>query len=275
MTVADLEKLSLQFRNIVSRARRSSEDDARSNLKRLLAFVRDTPLFALQIEAAPHPEASPMIELERARGMYARLNLPISREEELGFLHALLTELAEAEGDFFQLAYHYGGKTNFREAVSELLDGTINPYYEILVTPINDRLIEHKATMTGGQNDSTVIHVNGGTSQINLARDQAQITAMQQVRMEAQEVCRLAESLVAEVERHRGQGIPDETLDELKEIGETVAEQVQLPAPRKGVLKRLGAGLSDLTGTVQGATGLAKAAGGLYKGLEPFISALT
>src|SRR5687768_7154529 len=112
----ELKATSLQFRNLASTALRSNGDDARVNLRRLLAFVEGTPMLWAEIERAPKPVNDLTDVWKRTRESGDRLTFPDDQLEELGLLHALLRELARDNGEeFWHRCYMYANKHGLSE----------------------------------------------------------------------------------------------------------------------------------------------------------------
>lgn len=227
----ELKRISLQFRNLVSRALRSDEEDARVNLRRLLALVRSTPLLWSAISSAPAPTFDVMERWTHAQNAGEKLPMPDDPMEELGVVHAVLEELAKpSEKDFWHLCYRYGNAHELKDCVEKVLHDIVGRYDSHLRGVIEMALLD---TNDAAYDTRRVdIHVLGGTNQVNLAQSGSQISAAQHVSTDTATALRLARAIVAQAAQlPTAERSPD--VPELVEVAEAAAEELQRPTPRK------------------------------------------
>jgi hypothetical protein len=229
-----LKKLSLSFRDVAGRALRSNSEDARPNLRRLLAFVRQTPLLAAEVDRAPAP-ATPIATLwQTAQEAGQRLPLPEDAVEELGMLHAAVEFLATGEEEFWNVCFNYGGDRGVEESVSLVLDEIVGTYTSHLRRVIEMALLD-SADPAYGPARGINIRVEGGTSQVNVAHDQARIAAAQHVGADITAIVAAARELAALAARA---DLPADVRADVQEAAGVVAEEAVRPAPRRFTLRK-------------------------------------
>jgi hypothetical protein len=230
-----LKQVSLQFRTLASRAVRSNSEDARVNLRRLLAFVDDTPLLRTEIDRAPTPAGDVMALWERTRSEHERLTYPDDPLEELGLLHALLTEFAQPRPeDFWSLCFFYDGMTHRKDCVKEVLHDVCGRYMDHLRGVIEAALLESDDPAYDSRRIE--VHVSGGNNQLNVAQDRARIDARQTVGADAGEILRLARELAAAA-AEAASTTGSEEAAELEEISTAVADALERPKPSRFTLR--------------------------------------
>jgi hypothetical protein len=231
----ELKRISLQFRNLASRALRSDDADARVNLRRLLAYVRETSLLAEEIARAPVPTIDVMELWNRTRNSGDKLELPDDPLEELGLLHALLTQFSKpSKEEFWTLCYRYGNVSGLKESLSEVLHDVCGKYEAHLRNVIEMALLDSNDPAYDSRRVD--IHLSGGTNQVNVAQDGAQVHATQAVTAEVAEMIRLAREVSSAVGRARQVGTPPE-LEEIGEAATAVAVELARPTPSRFTLR--------------------------------------
>lgn len=250
-----LKAVSLEFRDVSSRALRSDEESAQGNLRRLLAFVRRTPLLADAVAAVP-PPAEP-IEAQWARirdhgGPQAtgRLPLPEDPAEELGLLHAAVDFLAGAPHTMRGLALGYGGNFKTSEAVEDLLDHVVGTYVASLNRVIELALLDANDPAYGPARGLSIT-VSGGTNQFAVAQDTARVEATQQIDQRtgtdaAALLAQLADAVGAFRTAAEGAGVDPAVRTDALELADAVEVEVQRPAPSRYTLRRAREHLGDL-----------------------------
>lgn len=230
-----LKQVSLEFRNLASRALRSNEEDARVNLRRLLAFVNDTPLLRAEIDRAPTPSGDVMEFWTNIREQRRRLEIPDDPLEELGLLHALLTEFAKPSKDrFWDIAFFYGGSSNYKECVAQVLHDTCGRYEGHLRGVIELALLNSDDVAYDSRRIE--VRLSGGNNQVNVAQDSGRIDAHQAVGAELGEIARLANALaLAAAEAAQNTGHAGAT--ELEDVAVAVAQAVRSPHPNRFTLR--------------------------------------
>lgn len=231
----DLKHVSLQFRTLASRALRSSNEAARVNLRRLLAFVDETPLLRVEIDRAPVPADDVTALWERTTEEQERLTYPDDALEELGLLHALLTEFAKpSSGDFWSLCLLYGGTTKMNDCIREVLRDVCGRYVDHLRVVIEAALLESDDPAYDRRRIE--VHVSGGNNQLNVAHNKARIDARQTIGADVGEILRLSRELAAAaVEAASATGSGEAA--ELEEISTAVADALERPKPSRFTLR--------------------------------------
>jgi hypothetical protein len=264
-----LKSISLQFRTLASSALRSNSDDARVNIRRLLAFVDATPLLRAEIDRAPASEADFNDLWQNARGSRGRLSFPDDPLEELGLLHGVLTELArETKDEFFQRCYLYGGQTKIQECVTEALSDTVGRYSNHLRQTLELALLD--SSDPAYESRRVEVHVSGGTNQVNLAQDQGRIHAQQVSGADAAAVIECARLLAREAA-----GLFEQTgnrnAEQVEEIATAVVQAMEQPKPSRFTLRKAMDELPNLSAAATLGVALAPQAARLVDLIAKFI----
>jgi len=192
-----LKATSLQFRSLASIALRSNGEDARVNLRRLLAFVESTPILREEVTRAPKPAVDAGELWKSTRESRNRLSFPDDALEELGLLDALLHQLAEDDsGDFWNQCYGYAGKHGVSECINEALSDTVGRYTTHLRQVLELALLD--SSDPAYDNRRVEVHVSGGTNQLNVAQDNARVEATQVAGADAVSILEAAGQLATE-----------------------------------------------------------------------------
>lgn len=274
MTISDhraLKKLSLAFRDTASRALRSNSDDASVNLRRLLTFVRQTPLLAEEVQRAPVPSVDAGTTWQQAQNAGNRLALPEDPLEELGVLHATIEFLAGGEEDFWKVCFNYASVRGYGECVSEVLNDVVGKYVNHLNRVIELALLD-SADPAYGPSRGVSIRVEGGNNQLNLAQDQGRVEATQHIGADVAALVAAARELAAIADRA---DIPDHVRSDVRDVATVVAEEAARPAPSRFTLRKAKEHLELIAATVGAASTLGEKAQTLAGLLGPALDRLT
>lgn len=235
----ELKKISVQFRGIASATLKSSDADAKRNLRRLLRFVEEAPLLAAAV--------SPSVPLEEAQRLFdeakqqrGSMDFPDDPREEVRLLHAVLSALAAApEQSFWRLTYGYGRATSSRKIddhVHAAMHELVGPYVHHLNGVIEMALLDSNDPAYGPARHLT-IQFTGNSNQVSVAQDQATVHAAQQVGASGRDIVELAQALARAAEAAAAAGEDAEGCSVVKEAAEAAAQELQREQPSRFTLK--------------------------------------
>ncbi len=232
----ELKATSLKLRSLASSALRSNGDDARVNLRRLLAFVLSTPILKEELAKAPKPPDNLAEIWNKTReSRHDRLAFPDDPLEELGLLHAILQELARDNGEeFWNRCYGYAGKHGISDCITEVLTDTAGRYTTHLRQTLELALLD--SSDPAYDQRRVEVHVTGGTNQLNVAQDSARLEATQISGSDAVAILEAAQRLATEAEAlHSRTGAVESA--NVEEIATAVVHAMQQRKPSRFTLQ--------------------------------------
>ncbi len=263
-----LKGISLQFRNIASRALQSNNEDARVNIRRLLKFVSETPLLRQEIDKAPAP--SNLDEIWGEEAQRDRITYPDEPDEELGLLHAILIQLSKPDTrEFWAICYGYGGVRHMHDCIPIVLEDTVGKYSDHLRQVIEMALL-HSEDPAYDHRDVSVT-ITGGTNQVNLSQDNSSMNAQQSLSSGAPEILKAVQEITSSMMNIEVSGIKNETLEELRKTLDTIEEEVRRVQPRSSVIRSAKEKLELLTASVSAVKSMAPLLQGLIAHMGGYL----
>lgn len=165
----ELKILSLDFRRIANRLLHCNHETGMDLLIKLLAFIDNNEIISDFVQGYIDPNET--LEL---KGGEVFKSMGKTKQEEISFTYRYLKYCSENyHSYYYNMAMRYG-----REA-----DAAINEFNNRIVLPfinyIEGYLVEIGIKMGYDENVKYTININGGTSQVNVADGNANVTAQQ------------------------------------------------------------------------------------------------
>lgn len=252
-----IAEASIRFRAVSGRVLRANRGDVDREIRRLIQFVETTPVLKAAIDAAPRPSPDEVAEQwVLARKRHRHVTLPDDEDAEFGFLHVLLVGISENDGsEFWQKCHGYAGLSgNIEETIETFINDVVLKYVRHLSRILDLATYEQSEPGVGA---ARVIHLEmpGTGHQVNIASDQATISANQHNREELKEVVRLAR----ELRQAASEAQPEQRAD-AEEIADLIIDQSTKAKPSRLTLKTIESNLASLANTAESGSKLATAA---------------
>lgn len=272
-TQAELKKISRELRSRASRAVHADFRGAPARIRRLLDYVRRTPILREEVERCPEPAEDPLDTLERARENGGRLTPPTDDREHLGFLHQLLKRMvnyAEENGsrEFWRVGDMYAGKRGLGDGLTELLNEVVGDYKDHLERRVVNDIIDYQDEH--GEQRQAVFRVEQyGSGQLNVTQAGGAIEANQTSGQDAAELISAAADLVSAAQS--ATDLDSDTRSKLVGLASQVQFELQGEKPDRSKLETVADKLRTAAGTVTAGTTLYTKAQGLYEAITTFL----
>jgi hypothetical protein len=144
ITKSELKKLSREFRTTAGRLLNTSEQEGISNLRRLLQFIKSSPVLYSFIQSKQSIQYN---EDHFFGSIYGRYNLPESRDEEISFVYQLLIYGSEKFRRYHDFplrvnGYRGSGNQNFQSYVDNFNKAVVCPFVNSIEGYIQNLVID-------------------------------------------------------------------------------------------------------------------------------------
>lgn len=254
---AELKRILNKLQTRATQAANADYRGAPARIRRMLDLVRDSEELSTIIEQAPEPERDPMEVLDERIERRGRLPVPKDDLEYLGFLHALLDEMTEHEGnedDFWRVGHRYAGQKGLEGGINELVHEAVYNYYDHFRTQLLGEIIKRASEKDQRRGVRYDIR-QSGNGQINVAQDDAQLEAVQQHGADASEVVQAAVELMNAAQA--ATDVDSQTRAKLIQLATRVQFELEEEEPSKSKLEEIREKTEGLAGLIASGTGLA------------------
>lgn len=261
----ELKKISLNLRITASRLLNTEFREGIDNLKRFLNFIKDTPII-YDFILRSNVKKFNIKEIIQSKEYNEKFSIPCEVKEEITFVYQLLDYEANNYEDYEFLAMGYSFGTKYQDHVDAFNKDVVNPFVNHIISYLEELMIDmgmdEKSTMS--------INFNGENSgQINLGQGNSTINAVYNNNNNNAES--IKELTVALLDLLKAEELPKEEKEEIKEVIETVNEEVTSQKPKKSILKFCLSKLMESTKLVKEGTELFITLWELINILKPFL----
>lgn len=240
---AELRKIIYDFNSVSNRLLQADFNDHTEVLCKFIAYVKSTPIIYDYILDCGPCDQNMEIEFKEVSGSYGRcvFSLGDTNEEEVRNVFAILEYVTEKD---LNICYGIG------EAY------TTSSEYQARVKAFNDRvvmvLIRHiecfltKIGIDMGIDERITYSITVSNGQVNIANDNASITATNTVCIDLKQL----ERLICNV-REASAGITDEDAEILSGGIEAIETQAKAGTPKRSIIKTAITALKALKGTAE------------------------
>lgn len=256
---ADLRKVMYDFNSISNRLLQADFHDHTAVVSKFIEFIKKTPIIYDYIVDCGSCELNIKQEFDIVGKSYGRylFSLGNTNEEEIRNVYSILCYISDNNIETFcSVAIGYSSSKGYQEKIKGFNDRVIMVlirHIEAYLTKIGiDMGLDEKATY------SITVH----KGQVNIANDNASITATNSVGIDAAQLAGLIKDI-----RAAASGLSTEDAEALESSLEVVEEEAKADKPRKGFLKTAISGLTALKGTAE----FAAAVVALVQFLQPLL----
>ena len=246
---AELRKIICDFNSVSNRLLQADFNDHTGVLCKFIAYIKSTPIIYDYVLDCGQCDQDLEKEFKEVSNSYGRsfFSLGDTNEEEIRNVFAILEHVAE---NGLHICYGIGSAY------------TSSSKYQDRVKAFNDRVImvlirhiENYLTKVGidmGIDERITYSITVSNGQVNIANDNASITAANTVSFDTEQL----ERLICGV-RESSVGISDEDAEILSGSIETIEEQAKADKPKKNIIKTAITALKALKGTTEFAAAIA------------------
>lgn len=245
----DLKKIIYEFNSVSNRLMQAYFQDYVDVCTKYVLFIKSTPLIYDYVRDCGPCEQNMENEFREVSQSYGRciFSLGDTVEEEIRNVFAILEYIAEKK-----ISIHYGIAAGYSTSRN----------YQDCVKGFNDRVamvfirhIESYLTKIGidmGLDDKIVYSISVNHGQVNIANDNASISATNTVGVDFEQL----EALINRV-KDEATGISSEDSETLDDSLQVIEEQAKSGKPKKSLLRMAVTGLKAIKGTAEFAAAVA------------------
>lgn len=247
------------FNSISNRLLQADFQDHTAIVSKFIEFIKNTPIIYKYIEDCGPCEQDIEQEFDVVRSSYGGciFTLGDTSEEEIRNVYAILCYISNHDIETFRfVAMGYSVSDSYQEKIK----GFNNRVIMVLIRHIETFLTKIGIDM--GLDEKTTYSITVHSGQVNVASDNASITAISSVGIDAGQLADLVKDI-----RIAARGLSIEDAEILESSLEVVEIEAKADKPRKGFLKTAISGLKALKGTAE----FAAAVVALVQFLQPLI----
>ena len=256
----DLRKILYDFNSLSNRLLQADFNDYNGVLAKFVRFLTETDIIHDYIVDCGECEQDMGLEFKQVQTHSAIFDLGDTAEEEVRNVYAILYYIVDND-----IQVHHGIGISYSHA---------NKYQDIIkdfndrVTMVLIRHIENYLTKVGidmGVDDKIVYNITVRDGQVNIANDNANITASNVVNtVDIQELMRLINDVQVKADEC---DLSDEEKETVENSLEVIEQEAKAEKPRKSFIKTAITGLKAIKGTAE----LAAAVVTLFQFLQPLL----
>ncbi len=247
----DLRKLSRAFRSIASRLINTHYEEADGILKMFVDFIDNNYLILSYINSIIVEDFDVAKEVNEVASSYGRafFYTGSSVEEEIVYTYKILKYMVVQKVSIRSIGMAYRHSGNFQDMVKGFGERVILPF----ANHIESYLTEIAIDMGYDEETKHVITINGG--QVNIAKDQATIHAIQNNGINTGELDKLVQSIQSLLT----DAIEPEIREIINDNIDVLQEELKKENPKKGFIKTAIGGLQSVYPKIAGAVELTAA----------------
>ncbi|NLW46801.1 MAG: hypothetical protein GXY86_05650 [Firmicutes bacterium] len=244
----DLKKISLAFRTIASRVINAHYDEVDSILKMFVDFIDENYLISTYINSIVVADFNIAKEVDEVASSYGRafFNTGSSSDEEIKYTYIILKHIVTQRVPIRSISMAYSSSNKYQDTVKGFGERLILPFVNHIVTYLTAIAID----MGYDEETKYVITINGG--QVNIAKDQATIHAIQNNGINTNELDKLVQS----IKRLLTDAITPEIREIINDNVAVLQEELKKENPKKGFIKTAIGGLQSIYPKIAGAVEL-------------------
>lgn len=231
------------FNSISNRLLQADFQDYTAVVTKFIEFIKVTPIIYEYVVDCGSCEWDVKQEFDEVSKSYGRCIFALgdTNEEEIRNVYSILSYISENNIEVFRfLALGYSSSNSYQEKIKGFNDR---------VAMVLIRHIESYLTKIGidmGLDEKVTYSITVHNGQVNIAYDNASITATNTVGVDAEKLAELIQAI-----KDSATDLSKEDVEVLESSLEVVEEETKSDKPRKGFLKTALVGLKALKGTAE------------------------
>jgi len=260
----ELKSISYDFRCIASRLHRASHHDFGNVLKMFINCI-DTPgIINDYINGCKRDDFDVAQEVKEVRLSSGRaiFDLGDTAEEEIFTIYWIFKHVLSDDIKIVDIADGYSSSGKYQEMLSDFNSRVTL----VFINHIEAYLTKIGIEMGYDEDVNYMITVNGG--QVNIAKNQSTINAVQNNGIDTGELMGLVESIKQRLDK----SIPDEEREMIEQNIETIQSELRTATPKKSLVKTCIMGLKTTIVALPTAIALAENVWKFIKYVEPIVA---
>ncbi|SCP99568.1 hypothetical protein [Anaerobium acetethylicum] len=246
---AELRKIIYDFNSISNRLLQADFNDYTNVVSKFVAFIKNTPIILDYIKDCGHCEQDLKQEFDEISRSYGRsiFSLGDADAEEIRNVFGIVNYIAENGIEIhYGVAVGYSSSKKFQDKIKGFNDRVVM----VLIRHIESYLTKIGIDM--GIDEKVTYSITVQNGQVNIANDNASITATSTVGIDAAQLEKLVQAV-----RIKAIELPQEDAEVLESSLEVIEDEIKSGKPRKGFLKTAVSGLKMIKGTAEFAAAVA------------------
>ncbi|QXM06960.1 hypothetical protein [Crassaminicella indica] len=225
----ELKIISYNFNCMANRLLRVSYIEIYSVLKMFIGYIENTSIINDYVRACTRKDFDVTQEVQEVSSSYGRaiFDLGNTIEEEIYTVYTILKYISETEGDIVGIARSYSDARAYQDMVKDFN----NRVTLVLINHIEAYLTRIGIEMGYDEDVKYMITVNG--QQVNIAKDQSTINAIQNNGTNSDGLIKLVDSIKELLDDN----VPKDEKEMIEENIETIQEELKKDIPKKGLIK--------------------------------------
>lgn len=243
---ADLRKILYDFNSISNRLLQADHSEHTKVVSRYVSFIKDTPVIYDYILDCGTCDQNMDVEFDEVRQSYGSCIFALgdTDAEEVRNVFAILEYIAEKSVDVsIAIAAGYTSSNKYQDRTKAFNDRVVM----VLIRHIEGYLT--KVGIDMGLDEKVTYSITVSNGQVNIASDNATITATNNVGVDLDRAALLINEVKA-----ASAGITGDDKETLTDSLEVIEDQMKEDKPKKSLIKTALAGLKAIKGTVEFAT---------------------
>jgi hypothetical protein len=256
---AELRKIIYDFNSISNRLLQADFNDYSNVVSKFVFFIKNTPIIFDYITDCGPCEQEMKREFDEISRAYGEciFSLGITDEEEVRNVFAIMNYISENDIEIhYGIAMGYSSSTKYQDKIKGFNDRVVM----VLIRHIESFLTKIGIDM--GIDEKIIYSITVQNGQVNIANDNAKITATNTVGIDAAKLVEVLQAV-----RITANGLSREEAEIMESNLEVIEEEIKTGKPRKGFLVTAVSGLKMLKGTAE----FAAAVAALVQFVQPLI----
>lgn len=240
---AELRKIIYDFNSISNRLIQADFNDYTNVVIKFVNFIKNTPIIFDYITDCGLCEQDLKQEFDEIRQTYGRYNFSLGNtdKEEVRNIFAILVYISENNVEVhYSVAMGYSTSSKYQDKVKGFNDRVVM----VLIRHIESFLTKIGIDM--GIDEKTTYSITVQNGQVNIANDNAKITANSAVGFDIEQLAKLVKTV-----RITANDLSKEEVEVLESNLEVIEDEIKSDKPRKGFLKTAISSLKMLKGSAE------------------------
>lgn len=257
----ELKKQSRDFRSIASRTLTSDFQMFDNNLKRLINFIDNNEIIKKYIESCISKDDEFKIEQDVnqvCRSYGTIFDSYIDEKQEVSYIYQILKYIVDNDKDCRSYTMSYSYSDQYQDKLKGFCDNVVEPFINHIDSNYERIFIEM------GLDEDTKFEITINADQVNIAKDNATITAVQN---NFNEIDKLVNEIKTNIDSIDDSELRSEIVDNV----DGLQEELIKADPKKGIVNSLTKALGELLTKIPGAIEIGAAITELIAFAQNFI----
>lgn len=255
----ELRKIIYDFNSVSNRLLQADYNDHANVVYKFVSFIKSTPIIYEYVQDCGVCTKNMDNEFSSIASSYGRkiFDIGITDEEEVCNVFAIMEYIAEKQTDVsWTIAEGYTTSSKFQDRTKAFNNRVVM----VLIRHIESYLT--KVGIDMGVDEKVTYSINVKNGQVNIASDNASITASNSIGIDNEQLNKLIGNIMA-----NSTDLSDEDSETLTDSLEVIKSEIVETTPKKSMIKTAIAGLKAIKGTAE----LGAAIAALVQFIQPLL----